>query len=273
MSSISRVKKILCTVEILTRNSAQTLERCLESVKDFAEILILDGNSTDSTVEIAKRYGCRIMKQYDTDELNVVIKDYSEVRNKGLRQATHDWFMFIDSDEYLSPEAVEEIRSIVSNPAPQAYIWWQPRKYIFDGKVIDCATTYPNRQIRFFHKDRVKNFVKPVHERIELKPDAPVGVLKNYEYVPLGTKVELAGRSSRYTYMELAMQNTAGPVKLLRLAFRQKMLFLLYSLRFARNLFFCRGSKLPISYEWNWHKYLLFSSLVLFRQGLKNLCK
>lgn len=263
--------KINCSVEILTRNSAKTLERCLESVKDFAEILVLDGNSTDGTVEIAKRYSTRIIKQYETNEPNVVIKDYSEIRNKGLKFASYDWFMFIDSDEYLSKEAVEEIRSIVESPKPQAYVWWQPRKYILDGKVIDCATTYPNRQIRLFHKQWVKEFIRPVHERIEVKPGAPISVLRNYEYVPLGIKTELAARSCRYTYMEVAAQRMVGAEKLLRLAFRQKMLFLFYSLRFVRNLLFCRGLKLPFSYEWNWHKYLLISSWLLFKQAIKNL--
>ena len=273
MSNVPRGEKIPCTVEILTRNSAATLEQCLESVKDFAEIIVLDGNSTDSTVEIAKQYGCRVVKQYDTDEPNVVIKDYSEVRNKGLRLASYSWFMFIDSDEYLSGEAVEEIRLIVSDQNPEVFVWWQPRKYILDGKVIDCATTYPNRQIRFFHKERVKEFIRPIHERIEIKPGAITGRLRNYEYVPLGLKAELAARSRRYTYMEVAMQKTARPAKLLRLAFRQKMLFSLYFLRFVRNLFFCRGTRLPFSYEWNWHKYLLLSFWLLFKQSLKNLLR
>lgn len=263
--------QILCTIEILTRNSAQTLERCLESVKDFEEIIVLDGNSTDSTLEIAKRYNCRVVKQYDTDESSIIIKNYSEVRNKGLKLASYEWFMFIDSDEYLSEEAVKEIRSIVSNTTPQAYVWWQPRKYVLNGKIIECATTYPNRQIRFFNRKWVGEFVKPIHERIEIKPDTPAGVLENYEYVPLGTKAELAARSRRYTYMEAEMQKNANSSKLLRLALRQKMLFLLYSLRSIRNLFFCRGVKLPFSYEWNWHKYLLLSSWLIFKQALKNL--
>ena len=263
--------KIPCTVEILTLNSAATLERCLESVKDFAEIIVLDGNSMDETLEIAKRYGARIVKQYESNEPKVVIKDYSEMRNKGLRLASYDWFMFIDSDEYLSREAVEEIRSIVEDPNPKAYVWWQPRKYVLNGVTIECATTYPNRQIRFFARSRVREFVKPIHERIEIEPNTPVGVLENYEYVPLGTRTELAARSRRYTYMEVSMQEASHPAKLLRLAFRQKMIFLLYLLRFIRNLFFCDGSRLPLSYEWNWHKYLLLSSWLLFRQAVKNL--
>ena len=54
---------IHATVGILTFNSAQTLERALESVKDLAEIIICDGGSTDATREIALKYGARIIDQ------------------------------------------------------------------------------------------------------------------------------------------------------------------------------------------------------------------
>ncbi|MEK7077146.1 MAG: glycosyltransferase family 2 protein, partial [Patescibacteria group bacterium] len=162
---MSAREKILCSVEILTRNSERTLERCLESVKDFAEIIVLDGGSTDRTRDIAGRFGARIVKQYETDEPLQEIDDFSEIRNKGLQLASLDWFMYIDSDEYLSSEAIEEIRAIVASSDPAAHAWWQPRKYVLNGKIIDCASTYPNIQMRFFHRSWVSGFIKPIHER------------------------------------------------------------------------------------------------------------
>lgn len=259
--------KIYCSVEILTRNSALTLERCLESVKDFAEIIVLDGNSTDGTLEIARRYGCRIVKQYETEELNILIKDYSEIRNKGLRLATHDWFMYIDSDEYLSPEAVEEIRSIVEDPQPGIFIWWQPRKYVLDGQVIECATTYPNKQIRLFHRQYVGEFIKPIHERIETKPGAAVGTLRGVEYLPLEAPADLEARWGRYIRVERKMADGRPFQKRLRIAWRQLSLFFLYTLRYLRNVFFCRGRKMPLIYEWMRHKYLWKLALLLIRPG------
>lgn len=222
----------------------------MESVKDLAEIIILDGNSIDKTLEIAQRYGCRIYKQYDTDEPNVAIKDYSEVRNKGLRLASHDWFMFIDSDEYLSPEAVADIRSITTSPAPRVYAFWQPRKYVLDGKVVDCAMTYPNQQIRLFHRGWVKSFIKPVHERIELKEGVQVGIINGFEYVPLESLEHLKARWERYIPLERKIYEGAHTKKLLRLIKHQTRTLVSYTIRFLRNLFFCRGYRLPWSYEW-----------------------
>lgn len=260
--------KIPCSVEILTRNSALTLERCLESVKDFAEILVLDGNSTDGTLEIAGRFGAKIIKQYYIDKPNIDIKDYSEVRNKGLRLASHEWFMYIDSDEYLSREVAEEIRLIVSASNPKAYVWWQPRKYVLNGHIIDCATTYPNEQIRFFHRAHVKEFIKPIHERIEVKSGALIGVLKNYEYVPLGMLPELKARWKCYTEKEIAMNVSRSRIKLLQLSLRNFLLFGAYLLRYLRNLFVCRGISMPFSYELARHQYLLKLAAVLFKRAI-----
>ncbi|MBI2640382.1 MAG: glycosyltransferase family 2 protein, partial [Candidatus Sungbacteria bacterium] len=260
--------KIPCSVEILTRNSALTLERCLESVKDFAEIIVLDGNSTDGTLEIARRYGCKIYKQYDTDEPMVVIKDYAEVRDKGLRLATYDWFMYIDSDEYLSPEAVEEIRQIVESPHPPAHAFWQPRKYVFNGKVVECATTYPNKQIRLFHKNYAEGFIKRIHERVKLKEGTKAGVLKGFEYLPVGLLAEMYRRWSRYIKLEEEMIAEESPLKLLRLSFRQALLFFLYSARYLRNLVFCRGVKIPFKYEFIRQGFGAVLSCRLFTRSL-----
>src|SRR3989338_954719 len=214
------MSKIPCSVEILTRNSEKTLGRCLESIKDFDDIIVLVGNSTDKTREIAARYGARILKQYDIDEPNIQIKDYAEVRNKGLRLAKYDWFMFIDSDEYLSKEAAEEIRSITESQNPSADAFWQPRLYVLDGKIIKCATTYPNQQIRLFRRNGADGFIKPVHEKIKLKEGARMGILKNFEYVPIDPPEVLSRRWRRYMEAELKMVEGASRKKIVRLMVR-----------------------------------------------------
>lgn len=257
------ISKIPCSVEILTRNSAQTLGRCLESVKDFAEIIILDGNSTDRTLEIAHKYGCRIYKQYDTDEPEIRIKDYAKVRNKGLRFASYDWFLYIDSDEYLSREAVEEIRSIINRPDPEAYIWWQPRKYVFRGEIIECATTYPNRQIRFFRKSAVKEFRRPVHERIEIKKGERVGCLKYYEYVPLESLDALHSRWQQYLAIEKKALVGVSRASILRKTIYTGRVIILYAFRFLK-LIFCRGTRFPLIYEVGrqWYNFRLMVLLI-----------
>ena len=263
---MSAREKIPCSVEILTRNSERTLERCLESVKDFSEIIVLDGNSTDRTREIAGRYGARIVKQYETDEPLQRIVDFSEVRNKGLWLASFDWFMYIDSDEYLSPDVVGEIRAISVSSNPPAHIWWQPRKYVLKGKIIDCASTYPNIQMRLFHRSWVTGFIKPIHERIEIRSGARIGTLCNVEYVPLESFEELRSRWQRYSEKELDLYRDAGTARIAKAIARNSALFAFYALRYFRGLIFCRGVRMPFSYEWARHSRALYAIRQLIRQ-------
>ena len=95
--------RISATVGILTFNSEKTLERALESVKDFAEILICDGGSTDSTREIAARYGAKVIQQ-DARFKNADgrLRDWGGVRQQMLESASNEWFLYIDSDETIS---------------------------------------------------------------------------------------------------------------------------------------------------------------------------
>ncbi len=175
--------KIPCSVGILTLNSGAVLARCLESVKDFSEIIICDGNSTDKTLEIAKKYGCKIIKQYDTDEPNQKIKDFSEVRNKCLQATSFDWFFYIDSDEVASPQLVEEIREVINKNPKETLVYFVPGKYVMNGKVIKYSTTYPGYEERFFNKRSGARFVKPVHEKIIYDKDKyKLGKLKNPRY-------------------------------------------------------------------------------------------
>lgn len=250
--------KIPCSIEILTRNSEQTLGQCLESVKDFEDIIILDGNSTDRTLKIARHYGCRIFKQYETNEPLVRINDFSEVRNKGLAYAKFDWFMFIDSDEYLSEEAVQEIHQIVAGDRSEPHAFWQPRKYILGGGVIDCATTYPNRQIRLFRRSAARGFTKPIHERIDLKPGSTVGTLQYFEFIPVGILRELDEKWRRYRDQEILRYIEASPTKLFRLVFRQTGILVLYLFRYIRIFLLCRGKRLPFAYEFTRHKHTAF---------------
>ena len=93
------MQRIPCTVGILTHNSAATLPRALESVRDFAEIIICDGGSSDETLAIAERFGARVIAQ-DRQFVDVEgrIVDYAGTRNQMLKGSSEQWFFFFDSD-------------------------------------------------------------------------------------------------------------------------------------------------------------------------------
>ena len=91
------------SVIMIAKNEAGFIGDCLQSVKDVADqIIVVDTGSTDETVEIAKGHGAELhhMKWGD---------DFSAARNKALAHARGSWILFIDADEELMPEGMEEL--------------------------------------------------------------------------------------------------------------------------------------------------------------------
>ena len=176
------MNKIPCSVGILTLNSGATLRRCLDSFKDFAEIVICDGNSTDNTLEIAREYGTKIVKQYDSDESNLRCnKDKANVRQKNMEAASCDWYFFMDSDDTLPKGITEEIGDIVANPNPQFLVYRMPGRIFIDGKEIKHEASYPSYQTRLINRKINPYFKGRVHDRLEFdRKKYKVGELKNY---------------------------------------------------------------------------------------------
>lgn len=165
------METIEATVGILTFNSSATLARTLESVRMFAEILICDGGSSDDTLAIAARYGARVIAQdvrYKRPDGR--LEDFGGVRQQMLEAATHEWFLYIDSDETVSDGLQEEIRSVVrlaSSDVPgKPLVFRVPIGIILDDTPIKYSSNFPGYQYRFFNKKSGAHFIKPVHERI-----------------------------------------------------------------------------------------------------------
>jgi len=182
-SSYNINNKIHCSVAVLTLNSSGTLRRCLDSIKDFSEIVVCDGNSTDDTLAIALEYGCAVIKQYESDEPNLsCVRDKANVRNKALDVSRYDWHIYLDSDDALSPEVVEEVRQITSEQNHTHLVYSMPLRIIIgEEMVVKYSSNYPYRQLRLFHKSTGARFRGTVHERIQFDKDKyPVGMLLGY---------------------------------------------------------------------------------------------
>lgn len=173
--------KINATVAILTLNSGKTLERCLESVKYFKEIIVCDGNSTDETVTIAKRYKAKVISQFKSKQKNLRIKNKAQVRNTALDASRNKWHVWLDSDDELSKELVQEIKKITSQAKPKHLVWRVPLRHVIDKKAIIYSSNYPLFQIRLFNKKSGARFIKPVHEQVDFdKSNYAEGTLHGY---------------------------------------------------------------------------------------------
>ncbi len=164
---------IPCSIAMITLNAEKTLRRALESVCEFDDIVIYDGNSTDGTLEIARQFGARILSQSPGGPQNYRLSDFGEEKQKAVDAARNGWVFILDSDERMSGDLVREIRGLVAGPPVVGRV---PRKLFLDGREVKHAFFYPDRYPRFFHKSTGAHFEpgKVLHEKIKFHPDACV---------------------------------------------------------------------------------------------------
>jgi len=260
---------IKCTVSILTNNNKQSLSKLLECLSDFDEVIICDGGSTDGTLVLASEFGCKIIQQnaHFLDDNNRIV-DYSGVRNQCLNMATYQWFLYLDSDELIDENLKNEIKSVIINNNPSVY--WIKRKYLYKNNIIDCATTYPNKQLRFFHRSVVNKFIKKVHERIDVNDKTNILTLDNYMYVPLLEDCKsLLKKWNKYVDIELSSNSKVSNRKLIRIIWDSFKISILYLLRTFKVYFFCKGNKLPLRFELIRHIYhfRLIKSFIIKKYG------
>ena len=123
-------KKYSLSVSIITLNEADRIERCLESVKDLAdEIIVFDSGSTDNTLDIVRRYTDRI---WETDW-----PGYGRQKQRALEQATGDWVLAIDADEALDETLQNSVRELLSNNRDKVVAVKMPWAVTVHGKRLD----------------------------------------------------------------------------------------------------------------------------------------
>lgn len=144
------------SVIIVTKNEANNIGRCLESVKWAAEIVVVDSGSTDNTVAICQQYTDRI---YQTDW-----PGFGQQKNRALDKATKEWVLSLDADEELSPALVMQIKQVLTK-VDSADAYELKRQLIFLGKVIRYACG-SDRNIRLFKRVSGRFTDDVVHERV-----------------------------------------------------------------------------------------------------------
>ncbi|MCS7135146.1 MAG: glycosyltransferase family 2 protein [Nitrososphaerota archaeon] len=140
-----------------TRNSADKIEDLLEHVRDIVdEIIVVDGYSSDDTVEIAKRYGAKV---YQRKPWGYPDPD----RMFALRHASYAWVLMLDDDERLSKKLKNDLHNILEKVNKNFVSIDTLRINLASNKRIILAPYYPDRVIKVFKKDKVI-FTGRVHD-------------------------------------------------------------------------------------------------------------
>ncbi len=130
---------------VLAKNEENNIVDCLENLSWCDEILVIDDNSTDKTLELAKKHKAKVIKH----SLN---KDFSQQRNYALKVATGDWIFFVDADERVSPVLRDEIiQTIKNNPREDSF--YIKRDDVLWGRLLKYGETGNTYIIRLVKKE------------------------------------------------------------------------------------------------------------------------
>ncbi|HEX3690080.1 MAG TPA: glycosyltransferase [Solirubrobacteraceae bacterium] len=141
---------------MIVRDEEQMLPRCLAAVAPAVdEIVIVDTGSTDATVEIAKSFGAKVIEFPWTGS-------FSDARNVSFEAATGDWVMYLDADEVLVPEDVEQLRTLTGRIWREAFYLVETS---YTGELGDGGAMV-NNALRVFRNRPEYRFKDRLHEQI-----------------------------------------------------------------------------------------------------------
>ena len=184
------------SVVINTLNNEGNIKRALESVKWADEILVCDMHSEDKTSGIAKEMGVKVIQVKKVEYVELA-------RNFAISKASNDWILVLDPDEEI-PESLKERLVEISSKMKEINYVRIPRKNIIFGKWMQASGWWPDLNIRFFKKGKVK-WSNKIHrppeaigEGLDLSANEKLAIIhNNYESIS-----QFILRMDRYTKVE-----------------------------------------------------------------------
>ena len=199
---------------MITRNEEVCLEKCLNSVKEISdEIIIVDTGSTDKTKEICKKFNFKEkIKFFDYEWAD----DFSAARNESLKHASKDWILVMDADEVIDKDDLNKIKEIIKDNENDGFLFLQ-KNYTNDvsvagfvneehkNKDTKYAGWYGSLIVRLFKNKKEYSFEGTVHELVENSIVSKNGkiALANITLHHYGNTEAGAVKKKRKFYLEL----------------------------------------------------------------------
>ncbi|AOJ81454.1 MULTISPECIES: glycosyltransferase family 2 protein [Burkholderia] len=187
-------------VALIALNAAARLAECLDALSFADDVVVVDGGSTDSTVEIAKAHGARVIVAVDWP-------GFGPQKNRAVAALDTDWVLSIDTDEIVTPELAASIQAAIR--APRAQVYALDRLSSFCGSWVRHSGWYPDWVPRLFQRESARFSDDLVHERLVFDgPSARLdGQLLHYSYEDFETVLR---KLDAYSSAGAAQRREAG---------------------------------------------------------------
>ena len=194
--------KATLAVVMMTKNEETRLPACLDRVAGWAdEIVIMDDESADRTVEVARRYGANVFVMPSGE-------DHFLQWNRGIERATSDWVLHIDADEWVTLPLQQAIDGALRDDQGHSAFEIM-RKNVFLGRPMRHGGWY-HRHLILFRRDRSRCVGTGIHVR--LKVDGTIGFLNaDIEHYPFTSIAQFIERQNRYTSVEARVMAAERP--------------------------------------------------------------
>ena len=196
---------------IITKDEERNIAACLESVQWVDERIVVDAESRDRTVEIARQHAAQVHVR--------PWPGYGPQKNFGMEQAHAEWILIVDADERITPALREEIQAAMKAGLPPDLAGFEiPRRNFFYGRWIQGGGIYPDYQLRLIRKAAGRYDDTQLHENLRLQgrierlrhpmdhysmPTIRDHARKMMRYTTLGAQEKLKTRS-RVTALDIA---------------------------------------------------------------------
>ncbi len=215
------------SVIIITKDEEAMIANCLASVQFADEIVVVDSGSMDNTLGIASRERAKIIE--------VTGGTFKDWRNRGAKECTSDWLLYIDADERVTPKLAKEIEETIQFTSNAAFAL--RRNNIHFGRWMQFGGWEQDRIVRLFKRSHLREWKGDVHEHAEI--DGILGELKE-PLVHLSHRTIRDGLVKSYTWTnteaKLLFQAGTKPVKPFTLVRK-------FGMEFFRRLIVKKGYK------------------------------
>jgi len=226
----------LLTAVIITFNEADRLQKCLPPLSFCKEIIVVDSGSTDGTQELARQMGARVIHR-DMD-------GHGAQKAFAVQQATTDWVLSLDADEYLTPELAQNIKDLFANGTPPQVGYKVRRRFFFLGQELKRGGESKQGYVRLFNRTHGNFNNAAIHDKVVITGQTPLlaGFLLHESYRDLSDYFKRFNRYTSHTAEELYKQG-------------KKASWVQIYLRFGFNFFrllFLKGLVLDGYAGWIW---------------------
>jgi glycosyltransferase involved in cell wall biosynthesis len=157
------------SVLILTKNEEENISDCLRSVSQLTdEMIIVDAESSDKTVEIGQKEGAKVFIH--------PFSDFADQRNFALSKAESEWVLYVDADERVTSELVSSIKCQVLSLKKTNFVAYKIRRKNF--YLGNHEWPYVEKLERLFKREKLKGWYGELHE--SPKVDGEIGELKGF---------------------------------------------------------------------------------------------